>query len=68
MLAIDKESDDLVYRQFYSLGHNGLSDVRIHLIDNVNDKDDLLAMEGQWVYRLRSLKPDGLDKRDFCSS
>ena len=50
MLAVDKESDDLVYRHFYSLGHHGLS-----LIDRVNDKDDLLAKEGQWVYRLRSL-------------
>ena len=24
MLAVDKESDDLVYRHFYSLGHHGL--------------------------------------------
>ena len=65
MLAVDKESDDLVYRHFYSLGHHGLSDVRIQLIDKVNDKDDLLAKEGQWVYRLRSLKPDGLNESDF---
>ena len=27
--------------------------------------DDLLAKEGQWVYRLRSLKPDGLNESDF---
>ena len=47
------------------LGHHGLSDVRIQLIDKVNDKDDLLAKEGQWVYRLRSLKPDGLNESDF---
>ena len=65
MLAVDKESDDLVYRHFYSLGHHGLSDVRIQLIDKVNDKDDLLAKEGQWVYRLRSLKPDGLNESDL---
>ena len=65
MLAVDKVSDDLVYRHFYSLGHHGLSDVRIQLIDKVNDKDDLLAKEGQWVYRLRSLKPDGLNESDF---
>ena len=54
MLAVDKESDDLVYRHFYSLGHHGLSDVRIQLIDKVNDKDDLLAKEGQWVYLLKT--------------
>ena len=65
MLTVDKESDDLVYRHFYGLGHHGLSDVRIQLIDKVNDKDDLLAKEGQWVYRLRSLKPDGLNESDF---
>ena len=28
-------------------------------------KDDLLAKEGQLAYRLRSLKPDGLNKSDF---
>ena len=41
------------------------ADVSIQLIDKVNDKDDLLAKEGQRVYRLRSLKPDGLNKSDF---
>ena len=46
MLAVDKESDDLVYTHFYSLGHHGLSDVRIQRIDRVNNKDDLLAKEG----------------------
>ena len=65
MLAVDKESDDLVYRHFYSLGHHGLSDVHIQHIDRVNNKDDLLAKEGQWVYRLRSLKPDGLNESVF---
>ena len=65
MLAVDKESDDLVYRHFYSHGHHGLSDVSIQLIDKVNDKDDLVAKDGQWVYRLRSLKPDGLNESDF---
>ena len=44
MLAVDKEIDDLVYRHFYCLGHHGLSDVRIQLIDKVNDKDCLLRI------------------------
>ena len=65
MLAVDKESDDLVSRHFYGLGHHGLSDVRIQLIDKVIDKDDLLVKEGQWVYCLRSLKTDGLNESDF---
>ena len=65
MQAADKESDDLVYRHIYSHRHHGFPDVSIQLIDKINDKDDLLAKEGQWVYRLRSLKPDGLNESDF---
>ena len=34
-------------------------------IYKVNDKDELLAKEGQWVYRLRSLKQDGLNESDY---
>lgn len=51
-----------------SHGHHGLQDVSIQLIDKVNAKDDLLAKEGQWAYRLRSLKPDGLNESDFFFS
>ena len=55
MLAVDKESDDLVYRHFYSLGHHGLSDVRIQLIDKVNDKDDPRGGYSLiWVIRVRA--------------
>ena len=63
MSAVDKESDHLMYRYFYSHGHHGPPDVSIQLIDTVNDKDDLLA--GQWVYRLRSLKPVGLNESEL---
>ena len=65
MSAVDKESDGLVYRHFYSHGYHGLPDVSIQLIDKVIDNDDLLANEEHWVYRLRSLKPDGLNESDF---
>ena len=65
MSAVDKESDDLIYKHFYSRGHHELQDVNMQLIDKVNAKDDLLAKEGQWVYPLRSLKPDGLNESDF---
>lgn len=66
--AVNKESDDLIYKHFYSHGHHGLQDVSIQLKDKVNAKDDLLAKEGQWAYRLRSLKPDGLNESDFFFS
>ena len=63
MWVVYKESDDLVNRHFR--GDHGLPDVSIQLIDKVNAKNDLLAKKGQWVYRLRSLKPDGLNASDF---
>ena len=63
MSVVYKKSDDLVNRHFH--GHQGLPDVSIQLIDKVNAKDDLLAKKGQWVYRLRSLKPDGLHASDL---
>ena len=45
-----------------------LRDVEIHLIDKVNAKEDLVAKEGQWAYRLRSLRPQGLNESDFFFS
>ena len=68
MSALNKESDDLIYKHFYSHKHHGLQDISIQLIDEVNAKDDLLAKEGQWAYWLRSLKPDGLNESDFFFS
>ena len=60
MSAVYKDCDDLIYKHFYSHGHD-----IIQLIDKINAKDDLLAKEGQWAYRLRSLKPDGLNESDL---
>ena len=54
MSAANKDKDDAIYKHFHSDGHHGLRDVEIHLIDKVNTKEDLIAKEGQWAYRLRS--------------
>ena len=62
MSDANKVGDDLIYRHFYSQGHHGLQDVTIQLIDRVNAKEDLIIKEGQWGYRLRSLRPDGLNE------
>jgi len=67
MSAVNKESEDLVYKHFYDHGHQGLQDVSMQLIDKVNEYDNLLAKEGKWVYQLRYLKPDGLNENDFFS-
>ena len=68
MSSVNKESDALIYKHFNSHGHHELQDVSIQLIDKVNAKDDLLAKEGQWAYRLRSLKPDRLNESSFFFS
>ena len=63
-----KDKDDAIYKHFHSDGHHELLDVEIHLIDKVNAKEDLIAKEGQWAYRLRSLRPQGLNESDFFFS
>ena len=49
-------------------GHNGLYDISVQLIDKVNSERDLLDKEGQWAYRLKCLKPHGLNESDFFYS
>ena len=56
----DKKKDDLVYRHFYTQGHNGLKDLEIKLIDRVSNDSDLIDKEGQWAYKLRCFRPHGL--------
>lgn len=68
MSAANKDRDDTIYKHFHSDGHHGLQDVEIHLIDKVNSKEDLIAKEGQWAYRLRSVRPEGLNESDFFFS
>ena len=61
----EKEKDDLLYRHFWSEGHNGLSDMSVQLIDRVNGEELLREKEGQWAYRLNTLDPHGLNDNDF---
>ena len=61
----EKRADDLLYRHFCSEGHNGLSDVKIQLIDRVNGEQQLREKEGQWAYKLNTLDPNGLNDNDF---
>ena len=68
MSAANKGKDDTIYKHFHSDEHQGLRDIEVHLIDKVNEKDNLLAKEGQWAYRLRSVRPEGLNESDFFFS
>ena len=47
MSAANKDKDDTIYKHFHSDEHHGLRDIKVHLIDKVNAKDNLLAKEGQ---------------------
>ena len=60
----EKLRDDLIYQHFNSPGHNGLDDISVQLIDTVANERDLLD-KGRWAYRLKCLKPHGLNESDF---
>ena len=68
MSAANKDKDDTIYKHFHSDEHHGLRDTEVHLIDKVNAKDNLLAKEGQWAYRLRSVRPACLNESNFFFS
>ena len=68
MSAANKGKDDTIYKHFHSDEHHVLHDIEVHPIDKVNEKDNVLAKEGQLAYRLRSVRPDGLNESDFFFS
>ena len=66
----DRHEDGLIYRHFCSQGDCGLDEMSIQLIDKVTNASDLLGKEGQWAYRLQTIRPWGLtgDKSAFFYS
>lgn len=38
----EKLRDDMIYQNFHSPGHHGLEDLRVQLIDRVDNEKDLL--------------------------
>ena len=65
---IDKESDDFVYKHFHGPGHHGLQDVSIQIIDKIHNNEKLVVKEGEWAYRLQTLKPECLKPSEFFSA
>ena len=57
-----------MYKHFHSPEHPGLQDVSVQIIDKVHTKDKLAVKEGEWAYRLQTLRPDGLNDSDFVYS
>ena len=61
MSIANRESEDIIYNYFHGPRHHCLQDVSIQLIDKVNSREKLVQRESQWAYRLRSLRPEGLN-------
>ena len=57
-----KQRDDLLYRHFNSDGHSGLADMSLQIIDWVKGERELRDKEGQWLYKLGTLAPGGLNE------
>ena len=60
----NKKEDDVLYQHFHSQGHLGLEHMSIQLIDWVKGERELRDKEGQWIYKLGTLLPHGLNDND----
>ena len=58
------KTDDLLYQHFYKEGHKGLEDMRVQIIDWVKGEKELREKEGQWIYKLGTIVPNGLNDND----
>ena len=68
LAAENKTKDEFIYRHFNQPDHQGLTDVRVRLIDKCYNEARLRDREAQWAYRLRSIHPQGLNSDDFFGS
>ena len=46
----------MLYQHFHGEGHLGLEDLSVQLIDWVKGEKELREKEGQWIYKLRTLR------------
>lgn len=53
--------DDLLYRHFWSEGHDGLRDISIPLINRVNGEEELRIKEGQGEHFLHNSRSHNFD-------
>ena len=60
-----RSKEELVYQHLFLGEHWGLDDVELRIIDKGLSEVFLREREAQWVYRLRSLSPLGLNVDDF---
>ena len=53
-----------IYAHFFGVGHEGLSDVSVKIIEK-NNVNEPTIREGFWTYKRNSFIPMGLNLRDF---
>ena len=59
-----RRKDNVLYQHFHSQGHSGLEHMSVQLIDRVKGERELRDKEGQWIYKLGTLLPYGLNDND----
>ena len=52
-----------MHAHFFDPGHNGLSDIRVNIIDKTN-KENPTQREAFWAYKLDTFVPKGLNVRE----
>ena len=60
----NNKKEDVLYQHFHSQGHLGLEHMSIQLIDWVKGEREVRDKEGQWIYKLGTLLPHGLNDSD----
>ena len=68
LTAENKTKDGYIYRHLNQPDHQGLTDVRVRLIDKCYNEARLRDREAQWAYRLPSIHPLRLNSDDFFCS
>ena len=58
-LSSENKRNDFPYQHFHSSGHLGLKHISIQFIDRAIGERELKDKEGQWIYRLGTLRPQG---------
>ena len=54
-----------LYAHYFSPSHNGMSDIKVMIIDKTNKGSSPTQREEFWVYKLDTFVPKGLNVRDF---
>jgi len=68
LTAENKTKDGYIYRHFNQPDHQGLTDVRVQIIDKCVNEARLRDREAQWAYWPQSTQLLGLNSDDyFCS-